>query len=179
VTHAQGIDRSLLLEDRSSRRLLLTQLHQDTCGSEWFVLACAVKSVLYDGRYLGSMRTRHQSLRAEPFLRRWQSAMNHWASRNCDVLRYSLSCHSRDSDLAPGWSPISEHVLATPASPARPTLPVPVLRRLGTSALRLIPAAPGEPPTGASPAPLVQGSQAGRSVLRSVESCRSSMRTNE
>jgi hypothetical protein len=134
VTETRGIDRFLLLEDRSTWRLLLAHLHRDACGGpEWFMFACAVKSVLHDGRYPDGMPSHHQSRRAEPFLRRWQSVMNHWASRNCDVLRDSLSCYSLESDLAPGWSPISDRVLVTPASPARPALPVPALRRLGPS----------------------------------------------
>lgn len=132
MTEIEGIGRSVLLKDRSAWRLLLAQLHRDTGGSsEWFVFACAVKSSLHDGGYSDGVRTRHQSRRAEPFLRRWQGAMNHWASCNCDVLKNSLFCRSRESDRAPGWRPISDRVLVTPAPPARPALPV--LRKLGPS----------------------------------------------
>jgi hypothetical protein len=132
VAGIENIDRSVLFKDRSTWRLLSAQLHRDAGGNpEWFVFACAVKSALHDGGHQDGMRTRHQSRRAEPFLRRWKGAMNHWASCNCDVLKNSLFCHSRESDRAPGWRPISDRVLVTPASPARPALPV--LRKLGLS----------------------------------------------
>jgi hypothetical protein len=132
VTEIEGVGRSVLLKDRSTWRLLLAQLHRGSGGrSEWFVFACAVKSELHDGGNPDGVRTRHQSRRVEPFLRRWQGAMNHWASCNCDVLKNSLSFHSRGSDLAPGWRPISDRFLATPTSPARPALPV--LPQLGLS----------------------------------------------
>jgi hypothetical protein len=132
VTETQSIDRAVLLKDRGTWRLLSAQLHRDAGGSpEWFVLACAVKSVLRDGVYPDGVRARHQSWRVEPFLRRWQGTMNGWASRNCDVLRASLACHSLKSDLAPGWNPISDRVLVAPASPARPALASLALRRHG------------------------------------------------
>ncbi len=132
VTEIESIGRSVLLKDRSTWRLLWAQLHRDAGGSpRSFVFACAVKSALHDGGYPDGVRTRHQNRRAEPFLRRWQGAMDHWASCNCDVLKNSLSRHSRESDRAPRWRPISGRVLVAPASPARPALPV--LRKLGLS----------------------------------------------
>jgi hypothetical protein len=51
------------------------------------VFACAVKSALHEEGYPDSVRTCRQSRRAEPFLKRWQGAMNHWASYNCDGLK--------------------------------------------------------------------------------------------
>jgi hypothetical protein len=134
VTETKGIDRSLLLKAPSTWRLLLTRLHRDAGGNpEWFVFACAVKSALHDEGHPDSVRTHHQSRRAEPFLRGWQGAMSHWASYNCDGLKKSLSCHSREPDRAPGRRPISDRVLVAPASPVRPALSSPVLRRLGLS----------------------------------------------
>jgi hypothetical protein len=132
VTEIEGGDRSVLLKDRSTWRLLLAQLHRDAGGKpEWFVLACVVKSVVHDGGYPDGVQTRHQSRRTEPFLRRWQGAMNHWASRNCDVLKDSYQ--TRESDQTPGWRPISDCLLVTPRSPARPELSLPVLRTLKPS----------------------------------------------
>jgi hypothetical protein len=134
VTETKGIDRYLLLKAPSTWRLLLTRLHRDAGGNpEWFVFACAVKSALHDEGHPDSVRTHHQSRRAEPFLRGWQGAMSHWASYNCDGLKKSLSCHSREPDRAPGRRPISDRVLVAPASPVRPALSLPVLRRLGLS----------------------------------------------
>ena len=128
----EGVERYLLLEHRGARRVLFAQLHRDAEGDpEWFVFAYAVRGLLHGGGYSDSRRTHHQSRWAEPFLRRWQSGMNHWASRNCDVLKDSLFCRSRESDRVPGWRPISDRVLVTPASPARPALPV--LRKLEPS----------------------------------------------
>jgi hypothetical protein len=132
VTETKGIDQSLLLEAPSTWRLLLTRLHRDAGGNpEWFEIACAVKSALHDERHLESVRTRHR--RAEPFLRGWQGAMNHWASYNCDVLKKSLCGHVGEPDRALAGRPISDSVLVAPASPARPALSLPVLRRLGLS----------------------------------------------
>jgi hypothetical protein len=135
VTEGEDVEWSVLLKHRGAWRALFAQLHRDTEGNaEWFVVACAVGDVLHDGGYPDGGRTHHQSRRTEPFLKRWQGAMNHWASRNCDVLKKSLSCHSREADRAPGWRPISDRVLVTPASPARPALSLPVLRKLEPSA---------------------------------------------
>ncbi len=132
MTETEGIDQSLLLKAPSTWRLLLARLHLDAGGNpEWFVFACAVKSALHDEGHPDSVRTRHR--RAEPFLRGWQGAMNHWASYNCDGLKKSLSYHSGEPDRAPGRRPISERVLVAPASPARPALSLPVLRKLGLS----------------------------------------------
>lgn len=134
MTETKGVDRSVLFKDPSTWRLLLGQLHRDAGGNpEWFVFACAVKSASHDEGHSDSGRTCRQSRRDEPFLRGWQGAMNHWASYNCDVLKNSLSCHSRERDRVPGWRPISDRVLVTPASPARPALSLPVLRKLGLS----------------------------------------------
>jgi hypothetical protein len=127
VTEIEGVDRSVLLNDPGTWRLLLAQLRRDAGGdSEWFVLACVVKSVLHDGGHPDGVRARHQSRRTEPFLRRWRGAMNHWASRNCDVLKDSY--RRRGSDLTPGWRSVGDCV--TPGSPARPELSLPVLRAL-------------------------------------------------
>jgi len=134
VTETKGVDRSVLLKDPSAWRLLLAQLHRDARGNpEWFVFAYAVKSALHDEGRPGSGRTYHQSRRVEPFLRGWRGAMNHWASYNSDVLKNSSSCYGRESDRVPGWRPMSDRVLVTPASPARPALSLPVLRKLGLS----------------------------------------------
>jgi hypothetical protein len=135
VTEAKSIDRSLLLKAPSTWRLLLAQLHRDAGGNpEWFVLACAVKSAPHDEGHQDSVRTRRRSRRAEPFLRGWQGAMNNWASYNCDALKRSLSCHSSEpADLALRRRSMGDRVLVAPASPARPALSLPVLRKLGLS----------------------------------------------
>lgn len=134
MTEWEGVERSVFLEHRGAWRALFAQLHRDTEGNpEWFVFAYAAGGGLREGGYTDGGRTHHQSRRAEPFLRRWQGAMNHWASRNCDVLKNSLSCHSREFDRAPGWRPISDRILVTPTSPARPALSLPVLRKLEPS----------------------------------------------
>jgi hypothetical protein len=134
VTEAKDIDRSLLLKAPSTWRLLLARLHRDAGGNpEWLVFACAVKSALHDERHPDSVLTRHRSRRAEPFLRGWQGAMNHWASYNCDGLKRSLSYHSGELDRAPGGRLKRDRVLVAPATPARPALSLPVLRKLGLS----------------------------------------------
>jgi hypothetical protein len=134
VTETEGIDRSVLLKAPSTWRLLLARLHRDAGGNpEWFVFACAVKSALHDEGHPDSVRTRHHSRRAEPFLRGWQGGMNHWALYNCHGLKRSLSRHSREPDPAAGGRPISDRVRVAPASPARPALSLPVLRKLGLS----------------------------------------------
>jgi hypothetical protein len=134
VTETEGIDRSLLLKAPSTWRLLLARLHRDAGGNpEWFVLVCAVKSALHDEGRSDSVRTRYQSRRAEPFLKGWQGAMNHWASYNCDGLKRSLSRNSHGPDRSPDGRPVGDRVLVAPASPARPALSLPVLRKLGLS----------------------------------------------
>jgi hypothetical protein len=134
VTETKGIDRSLLLEAQSTWRLLLARLHRDAGGNpEWLVFACAVKSALHDDGRPDGVRARHRSRRAEPFLRGWQDTMNHWASYNCDGLKRSLSSHGRERDRAPGGRLKRDRVLIAPASPARPALSLPVLRKLGLS----------------------------------------------
>ena len=134
MTETKGIERSLLLEAPSTWRLLLVRVHRDAGGNpEWLVFAFAVKGALHDEAHPDGVRTRHRSRTAEPFLKGWQGAMNHWASYNCDGLKKSLSCRSGEPDRAPGRRPISERVLVAPASPARPALSLPVLRKLGLS----------------------------------------------
>ena len=127
-------ERSVLFEHRGAWRAHFAQLHRDTEGHpEWFVFAYAVGSGLRESGYTAGGQMHHQSRRAEPFLRRWHSVMNHWASRNCDALKNSLFCRSRVSARSPGWRPTVNRVLVTPASPARPTLSLPVLRKLEPS----------------------------------------------
>jgi hypothetical protein len=134
VTETEGIDRSLLLEAPSTWRLLLARLHRDAEGNpESFVFACAVKSAPHDEGQPDSVRTRHRSRRAEPFLKGWQGAMNHWASYNCHGLKRSLTRNSHEPDRSPGVRPMVDLVLVAPASPARPALSLPVLRKLGLS----------------------------------------------
>src|SRR5215204_6671594 len=119
------------LEDSGTWRLLWTQSRRDDGDrAELFVLVYAVKSVLGHGEYPGSVRTRHQSTRSEPFLRRWQGAMNLWASRNCDILKDSLSCRANEFDLVPGLRPIRDRIPVIPAPPARPEYSSPALRTL-------------------------------------------------
>ena len=134
MTEGEDVEWSVLLKHRGAWRALFAQLHRDTEGNaEWFVFACAVGGVLREGGYPDSGRTHHQNRRADPFLRRWQGAMNNWAARNCDGLTNSLSCPSRESDRVPGWRPISDRILVAPTSPARPALSLPVLRKLEPS----------------------------------------------
>jgi len=134
VTEIESAVRSVHLEDSGTWRLLWTQSRRDDGDrAELFVLVYAVKSVLGHGEYPGSVRTRHQSARSEPFLRRWQGAMNLWASRNCDILKDSLSCRASESDLVPRLRPIRDRILVIPASPARPELSSPALRTLEPS----------------------------------------------
>ncbi len=134
MTETKGVDRSVLPGDPGAWRLHLAHLHRDAGGNpEWFMFAWAVKSALPDGGYPDSSQTRHRSRRAEPFLRGWQGAMNHWASYNGEGLKKSLFCHSRGLDRVSGWRPTGDRVLVAPASPARPAPSLPVLRRLGLS----------------------------------------------
>ena len=134
MTETESIDRSLLVKDPSAWRLLFSRLHRDAGGDpEWFVFAWAVKSAIHDEGRPDSVRPPRQCRRAEPFLRGWQGAMSHWASYNCGGLKKSLSCHGRESDRAPGGRPVIDRVLVAPASPARPALSLPVLRKLGLS----------------------------------------------
>lgn len=121
MTEIESAVRSVHLEDSGTWRLLLTKSRRDDGDSpELFVLAYVVKSV----------RKRHQSARSEPFLRRWQGAMNLWASRNCDILKDSLSCRANEFDLVPRLRPTRDRILVIPASPARPVFSSPALRTL-------------------------------------------------
>jgi hypothetical protein len=130
VTRSTGdVELSALFDGRSAGRVLFARLHRNAGGfPEWFVLACAVKSAVRDEEGSDGVPTRHHGRRAEPFLKRWQGAMNHWASRNGGVLRDFSTYRGCGLDLAPGWTPIGERVLISPSPPARPALSV--LRRL-------------------------------------------------
>ena len=134
MTVMESVDLHVPLADSGAGRLLWSQVHRDDWGNpELFVLVYAVKSVLCHGEYPGSIRTRHQSKRSEPFLRRWQGAMNLWASRNCDILKDSLSCRANEFDRVSRVRPIRDHIPVIPASPARPEFSSPALRTLEPS----------------------------------------------
>jgi hypothetical protein len=134
VSEWEDVERSVLFEHRGAWRALFAQLHRNTEGNpEWFVFLYAVRSLLHDGGHSDGRRTHHQGRRAEPFLRKWQSGMNHWASRNCHDLKNSLSYYSGESARSPGWRPMSDLVLVAPSAPSRPALSWPVLRKLAPS----------------------------------------------
>lgn len=82
MTEAGSSDYSEIRDEGGARRLLCLRLRWDDRGSpESLVLVYALKSEGYpDGE--GSPRHRR---RTEPFLREWQGAMTHWASRNCQT----------------------------------------------------------------------------------------------
>jgi hypothetical protein len=122
VTESTGnVERTGLFDGTGARRVLFARLHRNADGfPEWFVLACAVKSAVRDEGGSGGGSGRHQSRRAEPFLKRWQDTMNHWASRNGGILRDHSVYRGCGLDLAPGWTPLGERVLVSPARPARP-----------------------------------------------------------
>lgn len=112
------------LADGDTRRLHWTQLYRDDQGRpELFVLVYAVNGVLHDRG-----RTPRQCRRTEPFLRRWQGAMNHWASRNGDVLKDSLS--GCEFGRISGLLLTSERIPVTPAPPMPPETSSLVLRTL-------------------------------------------------
>lgn len=123
MTETKSVDRSGIREDNGTWRLLCARLRRDDRGNpESFVLLYSVKSVMHEEGYSDGVRARHQSRRAEPFLRRWQGAMTNWASRNCKTLKGSLSGRSRTFDRAPALKSMRVCVLVTPGSPARPQL---------------------------------------------------------
>ena len=125
----ENVDRYVSLADSGAERLRWTQLHRDDRGNpELFVLVYAVKTILHYGGLRDGARSPRQRRRSKPFLRRWQGAMAHWASRNGDVLKDSLSgCEfGRMSRLAL----TSDCVPVTPAAPAPPGSSSPVLRAL-------------------------------------------------
>jgi hypothetical protein len=134
MTEWEDVEWSVFLKHRGAWRALFARPHRDTEDDpEWFVFVYVVGGTLHEGGYPDAGRTHHQSRKAEPFLRSWQGAMNHWASRNCDVVKNSLSCHGREAARAPGWRPISDRILVTPASPARPALSLPGLKEFEAS----------------------------------------------
>ena len=123
MTEIESVDRPILLEDSGTWRLLLTQLHRDGEGNpESFVLAFGIKRKSSHREYLDGVRTRHQSRKTRPFLGGWRGAMSHWASHNVDALKNSLLCHKHEFDRSIGLRPMSDSVLATPGTPARPEL---------------------------------------------------------
>jgi hypothetical protein len=133
----ESVGRCVSLADSGAQRLRWTQLHRDDRGNpELFVLVYAVKTILHDGGLSDGARTLRHRRRTEPFLRRWQGAMTHWASRNGDALKDSLSGgeFGRMSRLVL----TSDCVPLTPAAPAPPGSSSPVLR-----ALDHFPASPG------------------------------------
>jgi hypothetical protein len=137
----ERIDRYVSLADSGTGRMLWTRLHRDNRGNpELFVLAYAVKSVLHHGEPMGGARTTRQSRRTEPFLWRWQGAMNHWASRNGDFLKHSLS--GCESAQIPRSVHARDHVPATPAAPAPPASISPMLRALDPLSAPLRPLLP-------------------------------------
>ena len=126
MTEIESADQAILLEDRGTWRLLLTQLHRDDEGKpESFVLAYGIKRVSSQGEYLDldGVRSRHQSRKTKPFLEGWRGAMSHWASHNVDALKNSLACHRHEFDRSAGLRPMSDCVhKVTPGLPARPEL---------------------------------------------------------
>jgi hypothetical protein len=123
VTEIEGVDQAIRLEDSGTWRLLLTQLHRDDEGKpESFVLAYGIKRVSSQGEYLEGVRRRHQSRTTKPLLKGWRGAMSHWASRNVDALKNSLSCNRHEFDRSAGLRPMSDCVLVAPGLPARPEL---------------------------------------------------------
>ena len=122
----ESVGRCVSLADSNAKRLCWTQLHRDDQGNpELFVLVYAVKSILHDGGLPDGARTGRQNRRTEPFLRRWQGAMTHWASRNGDVLKDSLS--GREFGRIPRLVFTSDCVPVTPAPPAPPGPLLPAL----------------------------------------------------
>ena len=125
----ESVGRFVPLADSGAQRLRWTQIHRDDRGNpELFVLVYAVKTILHDGGLSDGARTPRQRRRTEPFLRRWQGAMTHWASRNGDVLKGSLS--GREFARISRLVPTSDCVPVTPAAPAPPGSSSPVLRAL-------------------------------------------------
>jgi hypothetical protein len=144
VTVMEAVDRYVPLAQSGIGRLLWTQLHRDDGGNpELFVLVYAAKSVLRCEVHSDGALIPHQSRRTEPFLRTWQGAMNDWAAGNCDVLKSSLASRSGEFGRIPRLRPMSDCVLVTPGSPARPESSSPVLRtsELFLNHRRLLPTA--------------------------------------